>query len=149
MPNVYRHRHRVSYAECTVGNHVYYSRYLDLLEIARGEFFRHLGVSFLTLQERQVIFPVVELQVRYLRPARYDDELEIALWLSDLGRVRLTFVSSIRRSGDELVQATTRHVCTNLQDKPQRLPEELVARLQPFLADDLPDAQGGLHANPG
>ena len=36
----FRHPHRVSYAECTVGNHVYHSRYLDWLEAARGEFIR-------------------------------------------------------------------------------------------------------------
>ena len=36
MADVFLHRHRVTYAECTVGNHVYYSRYLDLLESARA-----------------------------------------------------------------------------------------------------------------
>ncbi|EEF57182.1 hypothetical protein Cflav_PD0189, partial [Pedosphaera parvula Ellin514] len=37
---LYRHSYRVTYADCTVGNHIYYSRYLNLLEAARGEFFR-------------------------------------------------------------------------------------------------------------
>ena len=37
------HRHRVTYSECTVGDHIYHSRYLDLLEAARGEFMRHAG----------------------------------------------------------------------------------------------------------
>ena len=53
---VFRHTHRVSYAECTLGNHVYYSRYLDLLEAARGDFFRQLGSPLLHWQERDVIF---------------------------------------------------------------------------------------------
>ena len=42
----FRHPHRVSYAECTVGNHVYHSRYLDWLEAARGEFIRSLARRF-------------------------------------------------------------------------------------------------------
>ena len=42
---VFRHSHRVTYAECTMGNHIYYARYLDLLEAARGEFFRSLGTT--------------------------------------------------------------------------------------------------------
>ena len=41
--DMFRHTHRVTYAECTVGDHVYHSRYLDLLEAARGEFMRSLG----------------------------------------------------------------------------------------------------------
>jgi len=43
----FRHIYRVVYADCTLGNHIYYSRYLDILEAARGEFFRHLGVPLL------------------------------------------------------------------------------------------------------
>lgn len=42
----FRYRHRVTYADCTVGNHIYYGRYLDLLEAARGEWFRSMGKSF-------------------------------------------------------------------------------------------------------
>ena len=48
---MFRYTHRVTYAECTVGNHIYHSRYLDLLEAARGEFIRSLGRPVLELQE--------------------------------------------------------------------------------------------------
>ncbi len=61
---MFRHTHRVSYAECTVGNHVYHSRYLDLLEAARGEFIRSLGPTVLHWQEQDVIFPVIEARLR-------------------------------------------------------------------------------------
>ena len=64
----FRHQHRVTYADCTVGNHIYYGRYLNLLEVARGEFFRHLGTTFLQWQERDVIFPVLECRLRYKAP---------------------------------------------------------------------------------
>ena len=43
MAEPFRYPHRVTYAECTVGDHIYHSRYLDLLEAARGEFMRSLG----------------------------------------------------------------------------------------------------------
>ena len=59
------HQHRVTYSECTLGNHVYYARYLDWLEEARGEFFRELGTSFAALQQQEIIFPVVECHLRY------------------------------------------------------------------------------------
>ena len=81
--NVFRHAHRVTYAECTVGNHVYYARYLDFLEEARGEFFRSLGVPLRGLQEADTAFPAVESRLQYKSPARYDDVLRIELWLTN------------------------------------------------------------------
>jgi acyl-CoA thioester hydrolase len=92
---VFRHTHRVTYAECTLGNHIYYSRYLDLLEAARNEFFRDLGVTFLQWQEQDTIFPVVECQLRYQLPARYDEVLTIEVWLTAGRRARLNFAYRI------------------------------------------------------
>ena len=54
MPSaIFSHAHRVTYAECTSGNHIYYGRYLELMEAARGEFFRHLGKPFLVLKRKR------------------------------------------------------------------------------------------------
>jgi acyl-CoA thioesterase FadM len=54
----FRFPRRITCSECTIGNHVYYSRYLDLLEEARGEFFRSIGWPLLKLQELGIAFPV-------------------------------------------------------------------------------------------
>src|SRR5277367_6561939 len=86
--SVYKHQHRVIYGECTVGNHVYYSRYLEMLEGARGEFFRHLGCPFLSLQEAGTAFPVIGLQISYKGAARYDDLLTIELCVTELGNLQ-------------------------------------------------------------
>jgi|SRR5690349_9018946 len=130
----FRHTHRVTYADCTVGNHIYYSRYLDLLESARGEFFRQLGSPFLQWQERGVIFPVIECRLRYKAPARYDDVLAIELWPQTAERIRLDFAYRILNQTETLIlEAETRQVCTGMNEKPQRLPEELVGLLQPYL----------------
>ena len=135
MPGeIFRHHQRVIYAQCTLGNHVYHSRYLDMLEAARGEFFRHLGTTFLQLQEQGVIFPVIECHMRYLAAARYDDLLTIEVWLTELARVHQTFnYRVLNHEGRELVEGTTVHACTGLDDKPRRLPEGLAAALQPYV----------------
>src|SRR5271163_4863489 len=65
MAEPFRYQHRVTYAECTVGDHIYHSRYLDLLEAARGEFMRSLGATVFELQEQDFIFPVIEAHLRY------------------------------------------------------------------------------------
>ncbi len=126
------HQHRVTYAECTLGNHVYYSRPLELLEAARGEFFRYLGCPLLHWQSQDTIFPVVECRLRYLAPARYDDLLSVELRLTTLQRVRLAFAYVVRNQSNRVVlEAETHHVCTGLNEKPKRIPDELAARLKP------------------
>ncbi len=130
----FRHTHRVIYAECTAGNHVYHSRYLDWLEAARGEFIRSLGTTVLEWQDRDVIFPVIEARLRYKSPARYDDLLTIEVWPALIERVRVNFGHRIvNQAGKLILEAETFHVCTGLDEKPKRLPEELAAKLRPFL----------------
>ncbi|HTI99240.1 MAG TPA: thioesterase family protein [Dongiaceae bacterium] len=132
--SIFSHSHRVTYAECTVGNHIYYGRYLDLLEEARGELCRHVGVSLQQLQDQDAIFPVVECQVRYKAPARYDDVLTIEVWLTRLEKVRVHFGHRIVNAAGKLIlEAETRHVCTTQSEKPRRLPPELAERLQPYV----------------
>ncbi|MGP8201611.1 MAG: acyl-CoA thioesterase [Limisphaerales bacterium] len=132
--SVFQHQHRVIYSECTVGNHVYYSRYLDILEGARGEFFRHLGCPLLALQEAGTAFPVIGLQMSYKTAARCDDLLAIELWLSELGGVRLSFGFRILNAGGVLLgEGETRHVCAGTNEKPRRLPKDLLEKLQPFV----------------
>ena len=116
-----------------MGNHIYYARYLDLMEEARGEFFRRAGVPFLQLQNEDTIFPVIECHIRFKAPARYDDVLDIAVWVTAMEGVRLNFGYRITAADERLiVEAETRHVCTALNEKPKRVPEKLSAALSPF-----------------
>ena len=131
---MFRHTHRVSYAECTVGNHVYHSRYLDLLEAARGEFIRSLGPTVLHWQEQDVIFPVIEARLRFKSPARYDDLLAIEVWPTLIARVRLNFGHRVtNQHGKLILEAETFHACTGIDEKPKRMPEELVEKFEPYL----------------
>jgi len=136
MPT-FRHPHRVVYSECTLGNHIYYARFLDLFEEARGELFRAMGTPFLALQEAGLILPVLEADVRYARAVRYDELVHVEVTPSILGKVRLEFAYRVLGPGDDVrVTGRTLHVATNLQDRPQRLPADLVAALAPWLRPD-------------
>ena len=134
MAELFRCNHRVTYAECTIGDHVYHARYLELLEAARGEFMRSLGKTVLELQNDDYIFPVIEARVRYKAPARYDDLLTIEVWMTQVERVRLNFGHRILNQNDKLIlEAETFHCCTSCEEKPKRLPEELAGKLKPYL----------------
>lgn len=134
MTGPFRHTHRVSYAECTIGDHIYHSRYLDLLEAARGEFMRTSSATVRQWQERDVIFPVIEARLRYKFPARYDDLLTIEVWPTLIERVRLNFGHRIlNQDGKLILEAETLHACTSREEKPKRLPPELAEKLKLFL----------------
>ncbi len=135
MAKTFDASHRVTYAECTIGDHVYYGRYLDILESARGQFFRHLGMSFLEWQRQGTIFPIIECRLCYKAPARYDDLLKIELGIPLAAGIRLNFNYRILgEDGALLVEAETRHVCAGSNDKPKRLPPDLVEPLKPYMA---------------
>lgn len=142
---VFSYEHRVTYREITAGNHVYYARYLELLEAARGEFSRALGFPVIKLQEQDLIFPVVECNVRYKAPARYDDVLAIEVWVTTIDRVRLGFGYRIvdKDSQRLILEGETLHVCTSVNEKPKRLPAELAAALKPFQRVTAPSAKEG------
>lgn len=125
------HTHRVTYAECTIGNHIYHARYLDLLEAARGEFLRSMGTTVLHLQNHDAIFPLVEARVRYRYPARYDDLLKIEVWPTLVEGVRVNFGHRIlNQNGRLILDAETFHACTGLDEKPRRLPAGLAEKLK-------------------
>ncbi len=135
MIEPFRYQHRVTYAECTIGDHIYHSRYLDLLEAARGEFMRSMGEPVLTLQNADYIFPVIEARLRYKYPARYDDFLTIEVWMTRVERVRLNFGHRIsNQQGRLILEAETFHCTTSRDEKPKRLPENLVAKLERYFA---------------
>lgn len=138
MAEPFRYQHRVTYAECTVGNHIYHARYLDLLEAARGEFLRALGPTVLSLQDADFIFPVIEVRLRYKFPARYDDLLTVEVRPTLVEHVRLNFGHRVlNQDGKLILEAETFHCCTSRDEKPKRLPVELVEKLQPFIGGGL------------
>ena len=130
----FRSLHRVTYRDCTLGNHVYYARYLDFLEAARGEFFRHLGKTFLQWQDEDVIFPVIESHLRYKGPARYDDVIAIDMTVTLAARIRLNlaYVATVA-DNQRVLEGETYHVCSGINEKPKALPEELLRSLGPYV----------------
>lgn len=68
---------RVRYAETDRMDVVYYGNYAMYFEIGRVEAIRHLDVSYKDIEDMGIILPVVELNIKYLRPAKYDDLITI------------------------------------------------------------------------
>lgn len=84
---------RIYWEDTDAGGIVFYANYLKFFERARTEWLRSLGIGQQQLREQTGgMFVVTHSQVRYLRPARLDDELIVTAQLQEAGRASLTIL---------------------------------------------------------
>jgi acyl-CoA thioester hydrolase len=117
---------RVRYAETDKMGVVYYANYLVWFEVARADLLRSLGWSYRDMEQAGVSLPVIEAHCEYMRPARYDDELEIRTEGRMLSPVRMEFTYQVRLA-DQTVAASGRtvHAALDTTGRPCRLPERV------------------------
>jgi acyl-CoA thioester hydrolase len=102
---------RVRYKDTDTMSVVYYGNYLTYFEVGRVEYLRERQLPMSEVDKR-IHMPVVEAFVKYLKPARLDDLLEISSRVSERRRASFTFSYEIRNEAKELVATGfTRHAC--------------------------------------
>ncbi len=118
---------RVYYEDTDSAGVVYYANYLRFFERARTEWLRALGFEQPQLAARhQVVFVVRSINVEYLQPARFNDELQISVELDAPGASQMVFVQRVLRGADVLSEAQVRVACVSLiTHKPVRMPKTL------------------------
>jgi len=125
---------RVYYEDTDSGGVVYYANYLKFMERARTEWLRHLGFEQDELiQKEAVIFAVRSVQVDYLLPARFNDELSVSAKLTEQGRASLTIEQSIIRVVDNslLCKGTVKIVSLRPDSfKPCAIPKNIKLKLE-------------------
>ena len=94
---------RVRYAETDQMGYVYYGNYAQFFEVGRVEWLRSLGVSYKSLEDSGVMLPVINLNVQYIKPAKYDDLLTITTILSKKPQVKIEFDFEITNEKGELL----------------------------------------------
>jgi acyl-CoA thioester hydrolase len=122
---------RVYYEDSDAGGVVYYANYLRFLERARTEWLRSLGFEQSALAAVDgVVFVVRSITLEYLKPARFNDELEITVELLETRASRIALRQLVRRGGEELAVARVGIACVNTATfKPVRIPGPVIARL--------------------
>ena len=68
---------RVRYGETDQMSYVYYGNYAQYFEMGRAEWLRNLGYSYSEMEKDGIMLPVLNLNVNYLKPAKYDDLLTL------------------------------------------------------------------------
>ncbi len=126
---------RVRYAETDQMGVVYYGNYAQYFEVGRVETIRSLGMSYKALEDMGVMLPVVEMNIKYLRPAQYDDVLNIQSTLKELPEKHIIeFHQDIFNESGKMI--TSGKVLLFFLDKETRkrvdIPTELKEKLEPY-----------------
>lgn len=125
---------RVRYGETDQMGYLYYGNYAAYYEIGRVEMLRSIGLTYKAMEEEQhVMMPVMTLNMRFVRPARYDELLTIATTLRKLPDKEITFHVEIRNEDNQLVNGGSVKLCfVNSQtNETVPAPEFLLDKLRP------------------
>lgn len=123
---------RVYYEDTDLAGIVYYANYLKFIERARSEWVRGLGLDQGRMQAEQgLVFAVRRVEADYLKPARFDDMLEVQTTLQARTGARLVLDQSVLCGESLLFSARVTLVCLNAAGAAARLPPELIAALGP------------------
>lgn len=121
---------RVRYAETDRMDVVYHSNYLVWFETARILMLDQIGMPYREIEARGLFLPVLSVSTEYKSPARFDDHLEIHLFLKKKPRARMHFDYEVRRGDELLATGQSSHGFMDRSGKGQRPPEDLVKLLE-------------------
>lgn len=119
---------RVRYKDTDCMKVVYYGNYLTYFEVGRVEYLRQHGLPIAEVDQK-IHMPVVEAAIRYVKPARLDDLLDVRCWIDERKRASFRFAYEIVNEGGEVVvTGSTLHACLDpATDKLVALPPWLSA----------------------
>ncbi|MGF9714907.1 acyl-CoA thioesterase [Paenibacillus naphthalenovorans] len=120
----FRHHIRVRYQETDQMGVVYHANYLNWFEIGRTEMIWEMGMPYRTLEAKGLLLPVIEADLKFHQPARYDDSITILTRIAEFSHLRIRFESEVHRESELLVSGCTRHVWLNRDWKPVRIDKE-------------------------
>ena len=122
---------RVRYGETDQMGVVYHGNYAQYLEMGRVEWLREYGVSYKKMEENGIMLPVISLEVKYKKPALYDDLITVRTILKKTPAVKIEFDFEIYNETRELLAEA--NVVLVFMDKkknrPVRCPADLLEKI--------------------
>lgn len=103
---------RVRYAETDQMGYLYYGNYATYYEVGRAEAMRSLGITYREMEhELGIMMPVMSMNMRFVRPAKYDENLRVVTTLRHLPDQDITFHMEIFNEQNKLVNGGTVKLC--------------------------------------
>jgi len=123
---------RIRYDEVDKMGFVYHGNYARYYHIGRTQLLKKLGISDKALESQNIIIPVFEMNIRYLKPVFYDDLIRIKTTLKILSGVKLKFHHSVYNQDNEIInKADSTLVFVNSKsNKAVRIPKSVMDKLE-------------------
>ncbi|MGK2951153.1 MAG: tol-pal system-associated acyl-CoA thioesterase [Thiobacillus sp.] len=124
---------RVYWEDTDAGGVVYYANYLKFMERARSEWLRAFGFEQDALRdEAGIVFVVRWVEIDYLSPARFNDQLDVSVSLHKMGRASLAVQQTLTRGPTRLASAQITLACVDAaRFKPVKIPLPILQALDP------------------
>jgi acyl-CoA thioester hydrolase len=125
---------RVRYGETDQMGYMYYGNYAEFFEVGRVEMLRSLGLTYSAMEANGIMMPVLELNCKYLKPARYDEEITINVIMDKMPGVKIHFKYELFNEKQELIHiAETLLAFINMKtNRPCLPPQDFIDKLKPF-----------------
>ena len=125
---------RVRYGETDQMGYMYYGNYAEFFEVGRVEMLRSLGLTYAGMEASGIMMPVLELHCKYLKPARYDEEITINVSMAKMPGVKIHFKYDLYNEKQELINlGETLLAFINMKtNRPCLPPSDFIEKLKPF-----------------
>jgi acyl-CoA thioester hydrolase len=122
---------RVRYSETDRMGYVYYGNYSVYFEVGRVDALREAGISYKELEDNGIMLPVLEYNIKYFKPAYYDDQLSIRTVIEEIRGSRIFFTyKTYNESGELINEASTTLVFVDRKTgRPTRPPQYIIEKI--------------------
>ncbi len=110
-------KHKVQYYETDMMGVTHHANYIHWMEEARIDFMDRIGFPYRRMEAEGVLSPVKSLQVNYLKPCTFGDEVEITVGVKDFNGVVITITYDMRLEGERIFSGTSEHVFLDREGK--------------------------------
>lgn len=114
---------RPQYGEVDKMGYVYHANYVTYCHQARNELLRKLGIDEVKLENKQIILPVISFEIKYKKPAHFDELITVKTTIKQLPKVRFNFEFELRNDQNTLLSKATSTVV--FADSESRLPKNI------------------------
>lgn len=130
----YKNQIRIRYDEVDKMGYVYHGNYAKYYHISRTELFRELGICDKELEEHNIMLPVIDLKIKYLKPIFYDEVITIKTHLDEMSNSRMLFRHEVLNQNNELInkaESTVAFVDVDTR-RAIRAPQIIINKIETF-----------------
>ena len=103
-------KHKVQYYETDMMGVTHHANYIHWMEEARIDFMDRIGFPYKRMEAEGVLSPVKSIQVNYLKPCTFGDEVDVTVGVKDFNGVVITITYDMRVNGEPVFSGTSEHV---------------------------------------